>query len=125
MNMTDFKAETMGAGAVAESLNLSLQKVLDNIADRNTKATALREITLKIKFKPGEDREDVSIVYETNERLASRRAIEAELTLDTDLEGKNIAFEHTKGDNRTMDIPGFEEKPDNVSDFAALKKNAK
>ena len=128
MGISEFEFSKMAGGAVEESINMSIRKVLDNIQDKNTKATNLREITLKIKMKPGEDREDVSIVYETSEKLAPRRAIEAELSLDTDRDGKNVAFEHTKGDNKTMDIPGFgpkEDLPDNVTGFESLQKNAK
>jgi hypothetical protein len=124
-HVSEFEFKKMAAGAVEESVNLSISKVLDNIADKNTKATALREITLKIKLKPGEDREDVTVVYEVSEKLAGRRSVESELTLDKDVKGNNVAMEHT------MDIPfpypvkDEDKNPGNVSEFPAKKEAAK
>ncbi len=51
----------LSGGAAVEMFDAALQQVLDNILDPNTKPTDTREVTLKIKFKPDEDRELVGI----------------------------------------------------------------
>lgn len=47
---------TLANGVAVERFDYELNRVLENIADYNTSATALREVTLKIKLKPNEER---------------------------------------------------------------------
>lgn len=46
----------IGGGAACELFAETLRKVLENVADINTDPQAVREITLKFKIKPNEDR---------------------------------------------------------------------
>lgn len=46
----------LSAGAALERADLELSKVLKNIMDPNTSAKASREVNIKIKIKPTEDR---------------------------------------------------------------------
>lgn len=48
---------TIGGGVIPEMFARELQKVLDNISDTKTKATAVRKIKLEIKIKPSEGRD--------------------------------------------------------------------
>jgi len=47
----------LNSGAVEELFDAELKKLLANIADPNTKAELVREITIKIKVRPNETRE--------------------------------------------------------------------
>lgn len=47
----------LGDGAALEMFEEELQKVLDNIVDPNTKAKSPREITLKIRITPDDERQ--------------------------------------------------------------------
>jgi hypothetical protein len=51
------RLDTLNQGAAVEMFGRELEKVLTNITDPNTSATAVREITIKVTFKPNEDRE--------------------------------------------------------------------
>lgn len=44
-------------GAIGERLDYELSKVVDNIADLNTKADAVRKITLTLSLKPDSERQ--------------------------------------------------------------------
>jgi hypothetical protein len=61
--------ETLGQGAAVERFNLELQRALDNIADENTKAKGTREVTLKVKITPDEDREIAKVEVHTTSKL--------------------------------------------------------
>ena len=49
--------ENLNSGAISDLFENELEKMLANIADPNTKAETMREITIKIKVKPNESRE--------------------------------------------------------------------
>jgi hypothetical protein len=77
MNTEQFVSlENLGGGAgkdtsaAIELFNAEFQRVLDNIADENTKPTAAREVNLKIKIKPDEDRELCKVEIHANSKLA-------------------------------------------------------
>lgn len=58
-NLTDAVTINIGNindGAAIEAFDLELRKVLENIADLSTVATATRSITLRVDFKPESDR---------------------------------------------------------------------
>lgn len=57
-------------GAAIDAFNLELRKVLENIADLSTVATATRTITLKVEFKPESDRCKVQTEFSTKTTLA-------------------------------------------------------
>jgi len=62
--------QNLGSGAAIELFDTELQRVLDNIVDENTKPTTIREVTLKIKIKPDEDRESGSVEIQASSKLA-------------------------------------------------------
>ena len=51
----------MGRGAFAERADYEMRKVIDNILDPNTKATAKRKITLTLEMVPDEERSQISV----------------------------------------------------------------
>lgn len=57
-------------GAAVERFDYELQKVLDNIADPNTKTKAARTITLKVSIVPSEDRSVGSVEIQCSSSLA-------------------------------------------------------
>ncbi|HEX7330365.1 MAG TPA: hypothetical protein VF290_02630 [Pyrinomonadaceae bacterium] len=62
--------ETFGQGAAIELFSDELEKVLNNVLDPNTKATATREVTLTLKIKPDEDRSFAHTSMEIKSKLA-------------------------------------------------------
>ncbi len=57
-------------GAAIDAFDLELRKVLENIADLSTVATATRTITLKVDFKPESDRCKVHTEFTIKTTLA-------------------------------------------------------
>ena len=61
---------TISGGAVIERANLELEKVLENIQDPNTSAKAIREVNVKIKIKPSDDRSVGAVTIQAVSKLA-------------------------------------------------------
>ena len=68
-------------GAIGERLDYELSKVVDNIADLNTKADAVRKITLTLSLKPDSERQNIKM---------STQVIESALYLTESDEGKAL-----------------------------------
>ena len=51
----------MAKGAVQERVDYEVSRVVDNILDPNTEATAKRKITLTIELKPDPDRQVITM----------------------------------------------------------------
>lgn len=62
---------SLAGGAALERFQLELERVLSNIADPNTDATAKREITLKFRITPDRDRYSASVDILTSAKLAA------------------------------------------------------
>jgi len=62
--------DTLAHGAAIEMFNKELDVVLDNILDPNTKAEAPREVTLKLKIKPAENRRSADATISVVSKLA-------------------------------------------------------
>lgn len=67
--------ETLGQGAAIEMFADELKKVLNNILDPNTKASAKRSITLTLEIKPDEDRSFASTSLEVKSKLAPAKPV--------------------------------------------------
>jgi len=81
-------------GAAIEAFDLILNEVLTNIQDPNTDTKPTREITLKVKFKPDEDRFLSGISIECwPSKLAKRRTMTSAMAMDVDRDGVIVAKE--------------------------------
>jgi len=84
--------ETLAGGACVERFNDALLSVLENLADPNT-GTKTREVILKVKFKPDEEKSFVQIIIECTPKLAPASSIASNAYLGKDISGKAIAHE--------------------------------
>ena len=66
----------LGSGAAAEMFNRELENVIANICDTNTKADAVRSITLKVKIKPGKERSLCGVEISCESKLESIQPFE-------------------------------------------------
>ncbi len=71
--MQSINIETIDGGAVIERINYQISRVVDDIQDLNTAPEAIREVTVKLKFKPSSDRADAIISIEANAKLAAMK----------------------------------------------------
>lgn len=75
-------------GAAIEAVDEELAGVLENIQDLNTQPTAVREITMKVKIKPDEDRSLCDIMVTCwPSKLAPRRIVSSKLMCGIDHDG--------------------------------------
>lgn len=107
--------DNLGGGAVLEMFEDALQQVLDNIMDPNTKPTSVREVTLKIKIKPDEDRELAQVEVLPSVKLANVNAYPTQLFLGKD-GGKAVATEYNPKQIHARDVltKQAEEQAENV-----------
>ena len=61
----------MANGAIKERLDYEMGRVINNISDPNTKATAKRTITVKITLEPDEERQHVEVSATASSTLAA------------------------------------------------------
>jgi hypothetical protein len=74
--------------AAIELANLELDRVLKNILDKNTNPTAAREVVLKIKLKPRNDRAAAEVTIQATAKLAPVMGHNTEVYIGTDMAGK-------------------------------------
>ena len=92
---------TINDGALIEAFEIELAKVLANIADLNTPATATRSLTLQLVLKPHADRVVIVSEVSCNSKLAPIEKHEAKIFLGKSTEGDLIAFD---ADPRQMSL---------------------
>lgn len=103
-------------GAAIELFDFELQKVLDNIMDPNTKAEAVREVTLKIKIKPDKERGFGPVEIHATSKMAPIAPVMTQVFFGQDRDGA-IAHEYNP---KQGDL--FEERP--PVELAAARKES-
>jgi len=92
-----------GEGAVNEIFDRELQRVLKDIMDPNTEATAQRKVTLNIVINPDEDRDLGIVEVKANSKLAGSRAFTSKLAFGHATSGKVEARECFSGQRSLFD----------------------
>lgn len=95
---------TLNRGAAVEVFQNELAKVLANIADPNTEASASREIDLKVKFKPSENRKEAEIEIESKVKLAQQRKARSRIFFGK-VEGEPAAIQVDPNQGSLFDKP--------------------
>lgn len=85
--------ENLGRGAAAEMFQAELEKVAANVLDPNTKADALRAITLKLKVRPAMDRGTCTIEISCDSKLAPAAPFETMLFVGQE-QGRAVVTEY-------------------------------
>lgn len=67
--------QTMASGAVEELFERELDRITADILDLNTEATAVREISIKIKVKPDENRNFGSVAITVDSKIGSTKSV--------------------------------------------------
>lgn len=91
---------SFASGALAEKVNIELQKALDNIADPNTDHKKARKVSVTITLKANEKRNLANVVVDTKSTLVPAVGVETELIIDYTQDGKVTGAELKSG------IPG-------------------
>lgn len=80
-------------GAAVDQFELALEKVLANIVDLSTTATATRSITLQVVFKPYSDRIKIETEVHVTAKLAPPESSKAQIFMGKTEEGGFIALD--------------------------------
>lgn len=107
--MKEVQLATLGKGAAAEMFAEEMKKVLENIADVNTPAKAVREVTLTVRLFPREERDFADIEITSAAKLAKFKGFESRVHIGP-VGGEVKAFEEVVKQN-TLPL-------DNVRDIA-------
>lgn len=83
----------MAKGAIQERVDYEVSKVIDNILDINTEATAKRKITLTVELKPDENRQFIRVNASAKSTLAPVVPIGTTLGIASDENGEMVIVE--------------------------------
>lgn len=100
----------MGRGAIMERVDYEMAKVIKNILDENTKATGVRELTVKVKFTPDDKRKVIKVDTVASSKLQPTNSIVTALYLDKDQNGDFGAVEMVPQIPGQMNISGNEQE---------------
>ena len=80
----------MARGAFQERVDYEMGRVVDNILDLNTKATAKRKITLTIELTPDDERQTISVAVQAKATLAPTNPVATALCITSDGNGEMV-----------------------------------
>lgn len=101
----------MGRGAFIERADYEMARVMDNILDANTKATAKRKITLTMEFEPDDTRTNVQVRVTAKSVLAATNPVTTSLYIaGSDVTGEVQAVEMVPQVPGQMDVFGQEQE---------------
>lgn len=83
----------MARGAFEERVDYEMDKVIQNILDPNTKATAKRKITLTIELTPDDERRQIQVSVTAKSTLAATNPVATSLYVTGDSNGELIVAE--------------------------------
>lgn len=83
----------MAKGAFEERADYEMSKVIDNILDVNTNATAKRKITLTIELTPDSERKKIHVAVTAKSSLANTHPVATSLYITNDSNGEVVVAE--------------------------------
>lgn len=107
---------TLKGGAAIEAVDHALGEVWDNILDPNTDAKAKRTVTLKLTFKPTNERDGAGCSIEVASKLAPQAPMSAQIIVDKE-NGKGVAAEFGRRNPGQHALEGVYDENSNVTPF--------
>lgn len=101
----------MAKGAFQERVDYEMTRVIDNILDPNTKATAKRKITLTIELVPDDERENIAVAVTAKSTLASTNPVTTALFIARTRNGERLIGEKVPQIPGQMRMDGTEQEP--------------
>lgn len=84
MDFQELNLANLGGGVAVEKFQDELHRVVENIQDPNTEATAKRRITLTVTFKPHKERGHGKVELSCESKLAPSLAYETQAFMGID-----------------------------------------
>ncbi len=91
-------------GVAIEMVEKEFEKVFKNIQNLNTSAKKTRSVSLRINFKPAEDRRTVAVNISVDSTLAKDTEDQGTIIFVANEKGKNVAYENNA---EQLEIPGI------------------
>lgn len=111
----------MARGAIMERIDYEMTKVVDNILDPNTEATAKRKVQLTIEFRPDSNRQTVSVACGVKSALCPTNPVATSLYITGNELGEVTAVEMVPNVPGQLDMMGEEQE---VAPVLNLVRNA-
>lgn len=109
----------MVGGAVQERVDREVSRVVDNILDINTEATAKRKITLTIELKPDKERQFITMAASCKSNLAPVVPVGTTLAITSDSNGEMVIAEMTPQVPGQISMDGREQEAPKLLKLAA------
>lgn len=100
----------MAKGAFQERVDYEMSRVIDNILDLNTKATAKRKITLTIELTPDDERRQIQVAVTAKSALASTNPVATSLCITSDGNGEMVVAEMVPQIPGQMNMDGTQQE---------------
>ena len=100
--------DNLGDGAMKELFQVELDRVLKDILDLNTEAKAVREVNIKVVFKPDEERDLGATGIKVTSKLAGSRIFATRVSFGRNAQGQAEAKEVFSGQQSWIDGNGEE-----------------
>lgn len=100
----------MARGAFIERVDYEMDRVLQNILDPNTKASAARKITLTISLHPDDERRMINVQVTAKSTLAATNPVATSLYVTADGNGELVAAELVPQTPGQLDMDGGEQE---------------
>ena len=104
----------MAKGAFQERVDYEMSRVIDNILDPNTSATAKRKITLTIDLVPDDFRRTVAVSVQAKATLATTTPIKTALFITGDSNGEMVVAEAVPQAPGQIAFDGTEQEPPKI-----------
>ena len=101
---------SMAHGAFEERVDYEMDKVIQNILDPNTKATAKRKITLTIELTPDDERRTIGVQVTAKSTLAATNPVATALYVPSDGNGELVVAEMVPQVPGQMNMDGTQQE---------------
>lgn len=118
MDYQEVTLDTLNMGAARELFEEAWRRLLVNVADDNTKPTAVRTLSLQIKVKPNDDRSSATTTVAVKESLAPLNPHEHFVIIGSD--GKRVTAYTADPKQQSLGL-----EPGNVTQFPAMVAGGK
>lgn len=114
----------MSMGAILERVDYEMGRVLENIIDPNTKATAARSITVTLKIVPAADRKTITVQTQAKSALCPTEPVTTSLFVTQQSGGEMVVAEMTPQIPGQYSLDGTEQESPKVLKFTNMQKAA-
>lgn len=104
----------MARGAFEERVDYEMDKVIQNILDLNTKATAKRKIILTIELTPDDERRQIQVSVTAKSTLAPTHPVATSLYVTGDENGEMVVAEMVPQIPGQLNLDGTQQEPPKI-----------